>query len=204
MGRFVILLLVGLVLLQAVARADEREWRVGIGGGGTVVNARAGGVDGTGIGFGARGRLGYGLSDTIELGLVAGYARASDIAFDSATLEGQTGKLFADVSTFTFGAELRWTPGLGFARAFERTGPYMSARAGGALALRTSQQLFTATNLLLLDARDDLHISAFAGGALGVEHRFGDHFFLAAELAASTSVDERSLAFTAEAAWAWY
>jgi len=204
MRRWVIILLLGVALLPALARADEREWRVGIGGGGTVVNARAGGADGTGIGFGARGRLGYGLSDTIELGLVAGYARASDIAFEAATLEGQTGTLFADVSTFTLGAELRWTPGLGLSRAFGRTGPYIAARAGAALALRTSQQVFTATNLLLLDAQDDLRLAAFAGGALGLEHRFGDHFFLAAELAASFGGDLRSFSVTGEAAWAWY
>jgi hypothetical protein len=119
-------------------------------------------------------------------------------------VESQAGKLFADVSTFSMGAEVRWTPGLGLARAFERTGPYVAARAGAALLVRTSQQLFTASGLLILDANDDRRIAAFAGAALGVEHRFGDHFFLAAELAACLGVDERELGLTAEAAWVWY
>src|SRR5512147_2447788 len=104
MGRWVAI--VALALLPAFARADDREWRAGIGGGGMVVSAHAGGADGTGLGFGARARLGYGLSDIIELGLVAGYVRASDVAFNAATLEGQTGNLFAHVSTFTLSAEL--------------------------------------------------------------------------------------------------
>lgn len=200
MARWVLVL----ALLPALAAADESEWRVGIGGGGTLVNARAGGAEGTKLGFAARTRLGYGLSETIELGLVSGYVRASDIRFDEATLEKQAGTLFADISTFSLGAEVRWTPGLGLARAFERTGPYIAARAGAGLALRTSQQVFTETNLLLLDAGDDLHVAAFAGTALGVEHRFGDHFFVATELEAAVGVEHRSLSLTMEAAWAWY
>lgn len=202
MGRWLITL--AFALLPALARADEREWRAGVGGGGTVVSARAGGADGTGLGFGARARLGYGLSDTIELSMVAAYLRASDIAFSAATLGGQTGNLFADVSTFTVGAELRWTPGVGFARAFERTGPYLAGRAGASVVLRTSQQVFTASSLLLLDADDDLRIAPFTDGAVGVEHRFGDHFFIAAELEAFVCFEQRSVAITVEAAWAWY
>lgn len=191
-------------LLPAVAGADESEWRAGIGGGGTVVNARAGGAEGSGPGFGARVRLAYAISDMIELGLLAGYTRVADIAFDSATLDGQTGRLFANLSTFTLAAELRWTPGIALARAFERTGPYVAVRAGATLALRTSQQVFTSTSLLLVDAGDDLHIVPVAGGALGVEHRFGDRFFLAAELSAGLGATVRSFSLTAEAAWAWY
>jgi hypothetical protein len=62
--------------------------------------------------------------------------------------------------------KLRWTQGVRFARAFERTGPYLTGRAGAALALRTSQQVFTAASLLLLDADADIRITPFAGGAV--------------------------------------
>ena len=108
------------------------------------------------------------------------------------------------MTTINLGAELRWTPGVGLARAFERTSPYVAARAGAALVMRTSQQLFTEGGLLILAASDDRHLTPFAEAALGVEHRFGDHLFFAAELAASLYVDERSFGVTAEAAWAWY
>ncbi len=70
--------------------------------------------------------------------------------------------------------------------------------------MRTSQQLFTEGGLLIVAPSDDLHVAPFAGVGLGVEHRFGDHFFLAAELAVSVGVDQRLFATTAEAAWAWY
>jgi hypothetical protein len=202
MGKLVIVVL--LSVLASRVWADKGEWRVGAGGGLTLMDARVGGVSGTGAGYDARARLAYGLSNTLDVGLVGGYAYASDISFEEAALGGQTGKLFADLSTIVLGAEMRWTLGLGLSRAFERTSPYLAARAGGALFVHTSQQVFTATNLVLLKAGDDLHIEAFAGAALGIEHRFGDHFFVAVELGASFSVDQRSFGLGAEAAWAWY
>ena len=201
MGRLVV---VALALVPALARADQAEWRIGAGGGVTVIDARAGGVGGTGVGYAARGRLAYGLSNIVELGLVGGYAHASDLEFDSTMLKNQTETLYADVSTFSFGTEVRWTPGVGLARAFERTGPYVAARAGGALVMRTSQQLFTEGGLLIVAPSADLHFAPFAGAGLGVERRFGDHLFLAAELAAWFCVDAREFGLTAEAAWAWY
>jgi hypothetical protein len=204
MGRWVLSALLGLMAVPNLGRGDICEWRIGAGVGLTVMDARAGGASGTGVGYAARGRLAYGLLNTLEVGLVGDYAHASNIAFDEAAVEGQTGRLFADLSTASIGAELRWTPGLGLARAFERTGPYIAARAGGALVMRTSQQLFTEGGLLLLDPKDVLHLTPFAAAALGVEHRFGDHLFLGGELAVSLGVDERILALTAEATWAWY
>ena len=198
------LVLAALASLPAVGHADQGEWRIAVGGGVTVLDANVGGASGSGVAYEARGRLAYGLSNTVEVGLVGSYVHASDLAFDGASIEGQTGTLFADVSTFTVGAELRWTPGVGLAQALERTGPFVAARAGAALVSRTSQQLFTGSSLLILDANDDLHITPFAGAALGVEHRFSDHFFLAAELAASFGVDAREVGLIAEAAWAWY
>jgi hypothetical protein len=134
-------LIAGLVatvaVVPALGWADQSEWRIGAGGGAIVVDARIGGADGIGIGYEARARLGYGLSNTFELGLVGGYAHAADVAVNGATLEGQTGNLFTNLSTVSLAAELRWTPGVGLARAFERTGPYLAARAGGALVVRT-------------------------------------------------------------------
>ena len=204
MRRWVLAALPALIAVPNLARGDTGEWRIGVGGGGTVMNARAGGADGTGIGYQAHGRLGYGLSNTFELGLVAAYAHASDLQFDSAMVESQAGKLFADVSAFSVGAEVRWTPGLGLARAFERTGPYLAARAGAALLVRTSQQLFTGSGLLILAPADDLRLIPFAAAAIGVEHRFGDHLFLPGEFTASLVGDVRLMGLTAEAGWAWY
>jgi hypothetical protein len=193
-----------LLVLHRSTRADEGEWRIGLAAGAAVTSVRAGGVDGAGAGLGARARVGRGLSNTIELGLFGGYAHAANVELDGATLEGQIGTLFADVSVVMLGVELRYTPGVGLTRAFERTGPYLAARAGGALVLRTSQQLFTAAGLLVLDRGDDLDLAVLAGGALGIEHRFGDHLFVGAEVGASLGVASRSLGFTVEAAWAWY
>jgi len=199
-----LLIVATLLVLPRSTRADEGEWRIGLGGGAAVTSVRAGGVDGAGAGLGARARVGRGLSNTIELGLASGYAHATNVELDGARLEGQAGTLFADVSTVTLEVELRYTPGLGLARAFERTGPYAALRAGGALVLRTSQQLFTAAGLLVLAPGDERDLAALAGGALGIEHRFGDHLFVAGEAAASLGVASRSLGFTVEAAWAWY
>ena len=205
MGKLVMVsLVVMLAALPAPARADQAEWRIGAGGGGTVVNARTGGADGTGIGYEAHGRLGHGVSNTLELGLIGGYTHAPDLAFASASVGGQTGTLFADMSTVTISVEFRWTPGLGLARAFERTSPYVAARAGAALLVRTSQQLFTETGLLILAPADDLRLIPFAAAAIGVEHRFGDHLFLPGEFTASLVGDVRLMGLTAEAGWAWY
>jgi hypothetical protein len=77
-------------------------------------------------------------------------------------------------------------------------------RAGAALVVRTSQQVFASGNLLLLEPPDDLQAVPIASVALGVEHRFGDHILLAGELAMSVTVDEGLLALTAEVVWAWY
>jgi hypothetical protein len=205
MARLVMVgLLAAVAVAPALARADREEWRIGAGGGAMVVEAHVGGADGTGLGYEAHARLGYGLSNTFELGLVGGYAHAADVEVDGATLEGQTGQLFTNLSTVSLAVELRWTPGIGVVRAFERTGPYLTARTGGALVVRTSQQLFTATGLLLLDQADDLRFTVLAGGAVGIEHRFGDHLFVAGELSVSVGHDQRLFAMTAEAAWAWY
>jgi hypothetical protein len=121
MRRFITV--VTLAGVSTVAVADKNEWCIGAGGGGAVMNAHAGGTDGTGIGYETHGRLGYGVSNALELGLIGTYSHTSDIAFDDAMLAGQTGKLFGDASMVAVQGELRWTPGLGLARAFERTGP---------------------------------------------------------------------------------
>ena len=197
-------LLTAVAVVPAIARADQGEWRIGAAGGAMVVDARVGGANGTGIGFEACGRLGYGLSNTFELGLVGGYAHAADVEVDGATVDGQTGKLFANVSTVSLAVELRWAPGVGLARAFERTAPYLAGRGGGALVVGTSQQLFMESSLLLASPTDDVHLRAFIGGALGIEHRLGDHFFLAVELAAATTGEARTFDVTAEVSWAWY
>jgi hypothetical protein len=202
--RRLLLAFLGLALHLPHARGDKGEWRVAAGGGLTLMAVRVGGASGTGAGYDARARLAYGLSNMLEVGLVGGYTHASDTSFDEAALEGQTGKLFADLSTIVLGAELRWTSGLGLARAFERTSPYVAARAGGAVVLHTSQQLFTESGLLLLQPKDDWHFGPFAGVALGVEHRFGDHIFLAGEFAASVVGTDRLFGLNAEAAWSWY
>src|SRR5262249_37634020 len=143
-------------VVPSLAWADQAEYRIGAGGGLTLVDAHVGGAGGVGTGYEARARLGYGLSNTFELGLVGAYSHSSDIAVDDATVEGQTGKLYTNMSTVSLAAELRWTPGVSVARAFERTGPYLAVRAGGALVVRTSQQLFMEGSLLLVSPTDDV------------------------------------------------
>jgi hypothetical protein len=193
-----------LFLFAGLAHADEAEWRVGAGGGGAVVNVRAGGTDGTGIGYQAHGRVGYGLSNTFELGFVGMYASVSNVPFDGAALAGQTGRLFADVSTAELLAEVRWRPGVALAGAFERTSPFLAARTGVALVMRTSQELLAPGNLLLVAPQDEIELAAVAGGAFGVEHRFGDHLFVSAELGAERLGDATLIDVTAEAAWAFF
>jgi hypothetical protein len=121
-----------------------------------------------------------------------------------ATLDGQAGTLYADLTVFTLGAELRWTPGVGLARLFERTSPYVAARAGLTVILHTSQQLFTGSGLLLAQPDNNAHLAPFAGAGIGVAHRLGDHFFLSGEVAVSVTDNQRVFAAIAEAAWAWY
>jgi hypothetical protein len=140
----------------------------------------------------------------VELGLVGTYAHATDVSFSAATLDGQSGTLFADLSMATFGAELRWTPGLTLARAFERTGPYLAARAGGALVVRTSQQIFTPGSLILAEPRGSYEIEPFASLGVGVEHRFGDQLFVDCDIAVSYSRNERSVTVDAGISWTWY
>lgn len=193
-----------LLLLAGLAHADDGEWRIGAGGGGTAVNARAGGADGAGIGYEAHGRVGYGVSNTIELGLVGSYASVSNVPFDDAALAGQTGKLFADLSMAELLAEVRWIPGVGLTRAFERTSPFLAARAGAALLVRTSQELLAPGNLLLVVPEDEIDMDPVVGGAIGVERRLGDHLFVAAELGAMWTSGATLFNFTAEATWAWY
>jgi hypothetical protein len=201
-------LMAGLVSMVAVVpalgRADQSEWRIGAGGGAIVVDARAGGADGIGIGYEARARLGYGLSNVLELGLVGGYAHASDVEVDGAAVGGQAGTLYADVSALGLGVEARWTPGLGLARAFERTSPYLAVRAGAALALRANQQLFTPSDQLIVQPSDDVEVGAWVGGSIGIEHRFGDRVFLAVEIMAAVVGEANVLGLSAEGAWAWY
>jgi len=151
-----------LLLIAGLAHADDGEWRVGAGGGGTAVNARAGGAEGTAIGYEAHGRVGYGVSNTIELGIVGSYASVSNVPFDGAALAGQTGKLFADLSTAGLLAELRWTPGVGLTPAFERTSLFFAARAGTALLVRTSQELLSPRNLLLVAPEDGIELAPVA------------------------------------------
>ena len=203
--------LVGLVGLPAVlglvlprASADEGEWRLGIGGGALVTTVDVGGATGTGAGYEVRGRLGHGLSNTLELGVAFGYAHASDVRFGAAAILGQVGTLFLDRMAIALGVELRFTPGVGWARAFARTGPYVALRAGGVVDVRTSQALFTAAGLLLASEADDVRVSPSAGGAIGVEHRFGDHVFVAVEAASDLSPAARLFALTGEIAWTWY
>src|SRR4051812_10223834 len=105
----------GLVAIPGLVRADTGEWRVGAGGGGTLVSAGVGGGTGTGLGLEAHARLGYSLANPIEIGLVGSYAHASDVAFASG-LDAQGGTLFADLTTIALAADLRWTPGIGLAR----------------------------------------------------------------------------------------
>jgi hypothetical protein len=201
-------LIAGLVAMVAVVPAlgwaDQSEWRIGAGGGAAVMQVQLGGAEGVGLGYAAQGRLDYGLSNVLELGVVGSYAHASDIEVDGRAVGGETGTLYADVSTFALGIEARWTPGLSVARAFERTSPYLAARAGAAFGLRTNQELFTPKSLLLSAPADDVSLTPWAGGALGVEHRFGDRLFLGGEVAVVLGGDDHLLELGAEASWAWY
>lgn len=197
-------LFIPLLLVAGLAHADDGEWRIAAGGGGSVTTASAGGAEGTGMGFEAHGRVGRGITNAVELGVAASYSDATDVAFAGATLDRQIGTLYADVHTVSLGIELRLTPGVALARAFERTGPYLAVRAGGAFGVRTNQQIFTGANLLLAAPPDTVELGIFVRGALGVEHRFGDHLFVSAELGATRTSGATLFDFTAEATWAWY
>jgi hypothetical protein len=196
----------GLVLwaVSVTAGADQSEWRLGVAGGAVLTTATLAAAPGTGLGFGVRGRIGYGLSDSVELGGIVSYTDAEDICFEHAAMLGQAGTLYANLSTIAAGAELRWTPGVGVARAFARTGPYLAARGGATLVITSGQQLFAPNNLLILDADDALDVRAFGAAAIGLEHRFGDHLFVAAEIAATFMADARRIDSTFELAWSWY
>src|SRR5262244_1846692 len=111
------------LLAASIANADKDEWRLGGGGVITLTTASVGGADGTGLGFDVHGRVARSITNALELGLMASYGEATDVAFAGATLEGQTGTLFADLRTASVAVELRFTPGVALARAFERTGP---------------------------------------------------------------------------------
>jgi len=197
----------GLVVfaLAARARADEGEFRLALGGGATIALEHAGGVEGSpGAGWTARGRFAYGLSNTVEIGALMSYGVAANLRFTNARIDGQGGTLFADLATLALGPEVRVTPGVALGRAFARTGPYVAARVGAALAMKTSQELLDAESLLVLTPGDDLSVRPFAAGAVGVEHRFGDHAFFSAELAYVVMPDGGRVEATGEFAWSWY
>lgn len=194
----------GLVLLAATAGADQSEWRLGVAGGAVLTSATLADARGDGLGFAVQGRMGYGLLDSFDLGGIVSYTSVSDVRFEHASMLGQAGTLYANLATFALGAELRFAPGVGLARAFSRTGPYLAVRGGAAVLVMSGQQLFGPSNLLILDVDDGLDVRPFCGAAVGVEHRFGDHLFVAGELAATFMAGARRFDSTLELAWSWY
>jgi len=204
-GRITSALGPGLVLLAAAAaHADRAEWRFELGGGAAALMSKQGGANGGALAVTGYGRFAYGITDAFDIAVVSTYARGADVEFDFATIDGQKGRLFADLTSCGVLVELRWTLGVGVSRAFERTRPYVAVRAGGALLLVDSQELFDASERTLATPGDSARVAGAVGAAIGLEHRFGDRLTLTGDLDVLVHGDVKHGGFTFSLGWSWY
>src|SRR6266545_3163121 len=134
----------GLLILAGLAHADANEWCLGVAGAGVITKTRTASVAGDALGFGARARLGYGLTNNLELAAEGAFTRTQAVEFNGASIEGQRGDLFADLTTAELEAGVRWTFGVEVWRALERFHPFLGVRAGGIVRSLSGQVLLNA------------------------------------------------------------
>jgi hypothetical protein len=193
-----------LLLAAPAARADHSEWQLAVGAGAAVVDTAAAETSGTGVGFDVATRFAWGLTNSLDLGLAVSYSRVANVRFAGAVHDGQAGTLFADVVGAGLLAELRWTLGVGVARAFDRTRSYFAARAGGELVVLSAQELRGAGGKTVVTPDATARLTFVAGGAAGVEHRFGDRLIVALELNVLVGPKDRRGGLALELGWRGY
>src|ERR1043165_884577 len=93
------------VSLPGRARADRQEWRLAVAGVGANVLLSQSGADGSGFGAGGRVHVGYGLTNSVEIGGTASFLKTSALEFAGAHVAGQSGNLFADFYAVDVGVE---------------------------------------------------------------------------------------------------
>ncbi len=196
--------LLGIVLLTGIAHADAEEWRVMAGGSATITTSEVAGAEAEALGFGGRIRLGYGVTNNLELAIEAAGTRAQALAFPGAAIDRQEGTLFADATLAELSMGLRWTFGVEVWRALDRVRPFIGVRAGGLVQYLSGQVLLNEQDMILVSPEDDLRFRPFVGGSLGLERRFGDHFFAGISINLALGADYRQLGASLELAWAWY
>ena len=96
------------------------------------------------------------------------------------------GKLYEEVNIFSIGAFARWTI---WGRNLT---PYVAAGAGVYSSNHGNVDLYTPDeSALLLDLSDERMTNAYFNAGLGLEWRFMDYFFLAAEVRAYVLLGDR-------------
>jgi len=189
-SRYFLLLLQLLVFLVAgPASADENEIRLGLQAGGAmwwVPPSRGDGTD-FGAGWTVGGSASYGLSDAWALGLEGYYnGIVGDLSYSGVTVGDAHGKLYEEVNYFSIGAFTRWTI---WGR---NVTPYLAAGVGVYSSNHSNVDLYTPDeSALLLDLEDERMTNAYFNAGLGLEWRFLDYFFLAAEARVSVLLGDR-------------
>jgi hypothetical protein len=188
----------------AYAHADAEEWRLALAGSSLSATTTAAGVEGSQLGFGGRLRLGYGLFDPLEIAVEAGGIRAQALEFVRAEIDRQIGNLYADATLLELSIGARWMFGVETWRALERTRPFLGVRGGGVLRILSGQLLLNANDMVLGTPDDELRLAPFIAGGAGIEHRFGDHLFIAVSIDVAYGDEYRHLGGSLEVAWSWY
>lgn len=198
-------LLLSITTFLSVAHADAQEWRLEITGSGLGVTTEASGVSAQAFAWGGRASLGYGLSNSIDLGVDVSFATASAVEWQGAHVGPLSGNLFGDLYVAELAAGARWHAGVGVARAFEHLHPFAGLRGGVLFRGVVAQELLSAENLLITSPAADTQFLPFVGAQVGLEHRFGRGFFvgLLADLAYAGS-DYSHVGVSLEVAWSWY
>jgi hypothetical protein len=188
-----------------LAHAEADEWRAGAAATGSVISSTVGGARGTAGGAGGRLTIGYGLTDSLEVGLALDVTYATSVQFAGAALGPQTGNLFGDVFAGEAALYGRWTPGVELVHAFARTQPVVELGAGLVGRRLSNQELLDDQGRFVSSPAPDLALAPLFIAGLGVQHRFGRGLLLAvdANAAASTNGYFR-LGGTVELALAWY
>jgi hypothetical protein len=194
------------VLCTAVgpAHADTDEWRLEAAGTLASERVHAAAAEGQATGVGGQLVVSRGLTNSIDALATLSLHRAQAVPFTDAKVQGQTGTLYADSMGATAGVGARLSLGVETARVFERLHPFVAVAGGLLLRALTGQELVNPRNMVLVESGDDYAVLPYLEAAVGLERRFGDHWFVVASADLTLASDFTALGGSLGLGWSFY
>jgi hypothetical protein len=200
-----VLVLFFLLLAHPSPRADGNELRLGVSASTGVLTVVAFSTTDSVAAFGGAATVSWGVFDALEIGGRIGYLTRTDASLKGAKIGhigGDGFRLFADIHDIELTGSANIVFGRWLSPALVRWHPYIGARAGAAVRVIASPQLYNPDDRGTGTQSSETALFPTVGFDLGTAYRLSDHFQIGFGLHGSYSGGDRSFVGTSfEIAW---